>query len=78
MFQPHNPNVVQATQKQIYNQQALKNKGNAVSQHISGGARGRGGLLLLIHDLSIRYGWVVSVTLRPRFTPGKGSPVHSG
>jgi hypothetical protein len=29
------------------------------------------GLLLLILDLGTRWGWVVSVTPRPRFTPGR-------
>jgi hypothetical protein len=32
-------------------------------------------LLLLILDLGTRWGWVVSVTPRLRFTPGKGPPV---
>jgi hypothetical protein len=31
--------------------------------------------LLLIHDLGTRWGWVVSVTPRSRFAPGKGPPV---
>jgi hypothetical protein len=31
-------------------------------------------LLLLIHDLSSRRGRVVSVTPRPRFTPGERTP----
>jgi hypothetical protein len=31
--------------------------------------------LLLIHDLGTRWGWVVSVTPRPRFSPGEGPPV---
>jgi hypothetical protein len=31
--------------------------------------------LLLILDLGTRWGWVVSVTPRPRFVPGKGPPV---
>jgi hypothetical protein len=30
--------------------------------------------LLLIHDLGIRWGWVVSVTPRPRFRPGERTP----
>jgi hypothetical protein len=30
--------------------------------------------LLLIHDLGARGGWVVSVTPRPRFTPGERTP----
>jgi hypothetical protein len=30
--------------------------------------------LLLIHDHGIRWGWVVSVTPRPRFTPGERTP----
>jgi hypothetical protein len=30
--------------------------------------------LLLIHDLGTRWGWVVSVTPRPRFTPTERSP----
>jgi hypothetical protein len=34
-----------------------------------------GGEEVLILDLSTRWGWVVSVTPRPRFAPGKGSPV---
>jgi hypothetical protein len=34
--------------------------------------------LLLIHDLGTRWGWVVSVTPRPRFTPGERTPgTHS-
>jgi hypothetical protein len=31
-------------------------------------------LLLLIHDLGTAWGWVVSVTPWPRFTPGEGPP----
>jgi hypothetical protein len=31
---------------------------------------GRGSIALLIHYLDTRLGWVVSVTPRPRFTPG--------
>jgi hypothetical protein len=31
--------------------------------------------LLLIVELGIRWGWLVSVTPRPRFGPGKGPPV---
>jgi hypothetical protein len=31
--------------------------------------------LLLVLDLGIRWGWLVSVTPRPRYTPGKGPPV---
>jgi hypothetical protein len=31
-------------------------------------------LLLLIHDLGTRWGWVVSVTPRLRFTPGERTP----
>jgi hypothetical protein len=34
--------------------------------------------LVLIHDLGSRRGRVVSITLRPRFTPGKGPPVPIG
>jgi hypothetical protein len=30
--------------------------------------------LLLIHDLGTRWGWVVSVTPQPRFTPGERTP----
>jgi hypothetical protein len=31
--------------------------------------------LLLILDLCTRWGWMVSVTPRPRFSPGEGTPV---
>jgi hypothetical protein len=31
-------------------------------------------ILLLIHDPGTIWGWVVSVTPRPRFTPGKRNP----
>jgi hypothetical protein len=34
--------------------------------------------LLLILDLGTRWGEVLSVTPRPRFTSGKGSPVPGG
>jgi hypothetical protein len=41
-----------------------------------GGVWGGGEVwLLLILDLGTRWGWAVSVTPRPRFTPGKGPPV---
>jgi hypothetical protein len=30
--------------------------------------------LLLIHDLGTRWGWVVNITPRPRFTPGERTP----
>jgi hypothetical protein len=30
--------------------------------------------LLFIHDLVTRWGWVVSITPRPRFTPGERTP----
>jgi hypothetical protein len=30
--------------------------------------------LLLIHDLGTRWGWVVSITPLPRFTPGERTP----
>jgi hypothetical protein len=33
---------------------------------------------LLIHDLGTRWGSVVSVTPRPRFTPGERTPVPIG
>jgi hypothetical protein len=33
-----------------------------------------GGELLLIHDLGTRWRWVVSITPRPRFTPGERTP----
>jgi hypothetical protein len=39
-------------------------------------AWGRGGILLLILELGTRWGWVVSVTPRPRFTPEKGPAVQ--
>ena len=29
------------------------------------------GIALLLHDRSTRMGWVVNITPRPRFTPGK-------
>jgi hypothetical protein len=35
-------------------------------------------MLLLILDLSSRWGWVVCVTPRPRFTTGKGPPGTHG
>jgi hypothetical protein len=35
----------------------------------------RGGIALLILNLGTKWGWVVSITTRPRFTPGKGPPV---
>jgi hypothetical protein len=34
--------------------------------------------LLLILNLGTRWGWVVSVTPRPRFTPGERTPVPIG
>jgi hypothetical protein len=47
----------------------------AVPQHTYGGAGGRENVqLLLIHDLGTRWGWVVSVTPRPRFTRGERTP----
>jgi hypothetical protein len=30
--------------------------------------------LLLINDLGTRWGWLVSITPRPRFTPGERTP----
>jgi hypothetical protein len=36
------------------------------------------GELLLILNLRSRWGWVVSITLRPRFAPWKGPPVPFG
>jgi hypothetical protein len=38
----------------------------------------RGGSTVLILDLGARWGWVVTVTTRPRFTPVKGPPVPTG
>jgi hypothetical protein len=35
---------------------------------------GRGVLLLLVFDLGTRWGWVVSVMPRPRFSPGERTP----
>jgi hypothetical protein len=35
--------------------------------------RGRG-VIAPIHDLGTRWGWVVSITPRPRFTPGERTP----
>jgi hypothetical protein len=35
---------------------------------------GEGVQLLLIHDLGTRWGWVVSITPRPRCTPGGQDP----
>jgi hypothetical protein len=35
---------------------------------------GRGGIAPIILDLGTRWGWVVTVTPRPRFAPGKGPP----
>jgi hypothetical protein len=49
-------------------------KRKAVPLHAVG-APGREEIqLLLIHDLGSRLGWVVSVTPRPRFTPGERTP----
>jgi hypothetical protein len=51
-------------------------KGKAVPLHAMEALVGRGGIeLLLIHDLGTRWGWVVSVTPRPRFTPAERTPV---
>jgi hypothetical protein len=36
--------------------------------------RGEEVQLLLIHDLGTRWGWVVSITHRPRFTPRERTP----
>jgi hypothetical protein len=51
------------------------NQSKAVPLHAMQTLGGRGNIALLIHDLDTRWGWVVSVTPRPRFTPGKGPPV---
>jgi hypothetical protein len=34
-----------------------------------------GGEVLLILNICTRWGWAVSITLRPRFSPGKGPPL---
>jgi hypothetical protein len=36
--------------------------------------QGGRGCILLIHDLGTRWGWAVSITPRPRFTPGERTP----
>jgi hypothetical protein len=46
----------------------------AVPLHVMEAHGGRGVYLLLIHDLGTRWGWVVSVRTRPRFTPGERTP----
>jgi hypothetical protein len=50
-------------------------RSKAVPLHAMEALGGRGGIAPLIHDLSIRKGWVVSTTPRPRFTPGERPPV---
>jgi hypothetical protein len=49
-------------------------KSKAVPLHAMKALGGRGIQLLLILDLGTRWGWVVSVTPRPRFTPGERTP----
>jgi hypothetical protein len=53
---------------------AKKKKQKAFKQHTYGGAGGEEVLLLLILELGIRWGWVVSITPQPRFTPGERTP----
>jgi hypothetical protein len=50
-------------------------KAKAAPLHATKALGGRGVQLLLILDLGIRWGWMVSVTPRQRFSPGKGPPV---
>jgi hypothetical protein len=49
-----------------------------LSRYRHAGAKERGARRLLILDLGTRLGLVVSVTPRPRFTPGKGPSVRIG
>jgi hypothetical protein len=49
-------------------------KANAVPLHVMNELEGRGNIAPLILDLGTRWGWVVSVTPRPRFTPGEMTP----
>jgi hypothetical protein len=49
-------------------------KAKAVPLHTTKVLGGRGGIDLLILDLGTRWGWVVSVTPRPRFNPGESTP----
>jgi hypothetical protein len=48
------------------------------SHDIYEGAGGEEVQLLLIHDLGTKWGWVVGLTPRPRFNPGKGPPIPIG
>jgi len=57
----------------------LYSVGKAVPQHIYGLAGGRRGGIAPTHSRPRHWmGWVVSVTPRPRFAPGKGPPVPIG
>jgi hypothetical protein len=52
-------------------------KAKAVPIHATKAPGWRGVQLLLILNLGIRWGWVVSVTHRPRIAPGKETPVFT-
>jgi predicted component of type VI protein secretion system len=59
----------------------LAERSLAVKQSHNTPCRGQGGeevRLLLILELGTIWGWVVSVMSRPRFTPGKRTPVPIG
>jgi hypothetical protein len=49
-------------------------KTKAVPLHAMEALGGEEAHLLFIHDLGTRWGWVVSVTPRPRFSPGERTP----
>jgi hypothetical protein len=52
----------------------VKEKGKAVPLHAMEALGGRGGIAPTHLDLGTRWGCVVSVTPRPRFTPGEWTP----
>jgi hypothetical protein len=53
-------------------------KGKAVPLHTTKAQGWEEAQLLLIYGIGTKWGWVVSVTPRTRFTPGKGPPVPIG